>query len=169
MLHGLQPGDVKEPAHLSKRVDNVVPCEVAWSCYSGLLHHIGIASLQFLFLGRIVQEKKNEYVVCFQMDTVSSPRNRIKNDTVSKCLHGTFLSTFKCFPCAPYEAHHIYDRYTPLEAATFVPEYVTVSPFSTVYTTNEIVSFWKRSTFVSVFKTTRFQCRSRSVPYKRKA
>ena len=38
-----------------------------------------------------------------------------------------------------------------------------------VYTTNETVSFWKRSTFESVFKTTRFWQRTRPAPCKRKA
>ena len=46
-------GDGKELAHLSQRVGNVVPGDVAWSCCSGLLLNTGITSLQLLPLGQI--------------------------------------------------------------------------------------------------------------------
>ena len=86
----------------------------------------------------------------FQIDTVSWPGNRIENGTVSNCLHGTFLSIF---------FFYVFWSHSDVRLTVYLRSIYTsrvrqfrarirdrfqidaVSPFSTIYTTNETISF----------------------------
>ena len=102
----------------------------------------------------------------FPIDRVSRQQNRIEKGTVSKCLHGDCLTVSQVFSkvfctskcCSPREVHHVYSlRASQFRAKIRNRLQIDAFAISAVYATNETVSFWKRSTSDSVFKTTQFQ------------
>ena len=96
-----------------------------------------------------------------------------ENDKVSKRLHGTFLSIFQVFLLhSVWGSPYLRSVYS-VQASQFCTrigdrfQIDAVSPFSTVYMTNETIPFWKCRTFETIFKMTWFQCRFQSAPCKK--
>lgn len=66
----------------------------------------------------------------FQIYTVSWAQNRIEDDTILKCLHGTFLNIFQMCPQV-FWLHSLrvspsLDLFAPRKPANFTPKHVTI-------------------------------------------